>query len=584
MVTLASLVVFLRLNQSAPAPRAASLLPDSTALLLAIPDLARARAGFEGTAACALWQEPQVQVLAQDVNRAFMELLGAPKGKERHPAFLPSLFAPAEGEVFLAITELSAQPRPHGKAVLGMDVRRNLLATKIALAYREFRIRTWNRTARFYTKTLGAVDCRVWELNPHLRIYHAFLNSLLVYTHDEETLRAMIARFAGQAGADFKPLAASPAYCEALARVRPLPEIVAYANPSRFRQAPPWLTRAEPLMLGTTFLNSQLRDLRYSRRAATAAALSPPRRWQTMTLTTPHTACYRAGVTDWENAYRELADTLAASGDRALMSRLTQFERALRHNGIRPREDLFRMLGPETALLANWREGARLPDAALVIELQNPEPMRLRLDVAMTALKSATDNAPPWDVTRFHDETLRTLRLPTTAFAPTYFVTDKFFVLASSPDYARDLVNRLKDTAPTLATTDEYQESLKRLPANATAYTYCNLRAVVPPLLAEARNGIAACPNLFFRAEKLPAPEILTPHLAPLVSATWEDNQGKTVITISPLGKPATMMFGALAAWFAARPHLHPTPAVPTTSSSTRPRGNPTAPPQTPTR
>jgi hypothetical protein len=441
---------------------------------------------------------------------------------------------------------LSLQPRLGFKAVLGVDVQRNLLTTKLALSYREFRIRTWNRAARFYTKKHCGVAYRVWELNPQLRIHHAFLNSLLVYTHDEELLLAMIARFTGQARKSFMPTLTHP-------------EFVAYVNPALLRNAWPWLTRAEPVTLGTTFLDTQIRDVRLAPGKVGIPSLA---RFQTMIFTTPQTAFYRVGITDWETAYRELADTLAASGDRDLVSRLTQFERTLRQNGIRPDEDLLRKLGPETALLANWREGARLPDIALVIELQNTDTMRLRLDVAMTALKAATDNPPPWDVTQFHDETLRTLRLRTTAFAPTYFTTEKFFVLTSSPDFARELVGQLKELVPSLAMSADYQEAMKHLPTNAVAYTYCNLRAVAPPLLAALRN------------DKLPAPETLTRHLAPLVSA----NLGNTTITISPLGEPATIALGALAAYFAI------SQAVPTTSSNTAPHGNPTAPSQTPPR
>jgi hypothetical protein len=546
LMSLLAAAVFWRLNQSPPAPKATALLPETTVLLLEFPDFARTCASFPKTAAYALWREPQVQALAHDVNRAFMESLGAPKGKRRHESFIASALEPAKGEVFLAFTELSLQPRLGFKAVLGLDVRRNLLVTKIALAYREFRIRTWNRTARFYTKKHSGVAYRVWELNPQLRVHHAFLNSLLVYTLDEELLRAMIERFAGQTRGSFTPTPSRP-------------EFVAYANPALIRNAWPWLTRSKPITLSTTFLGSQIRDVRFSHGKTN---MPPLPRFQTMIFTIPQTVFYRVGVTDWESGYREFADSLAASGDRDSVSRLSRFERTLRQNGIRPEEDLFRKLGPETALLANWRAGARLPDVALVVELQDPDTMRLRLDVAMTALKAATDNPPLWDVTQFHDETLRTLRLRTSAFAPTYFTTDKFFVLASSPDFARELVGQLKELAPSLAMNAGYQEAMKHLPTNAVAYTYCNLRAVAPPLLAALHN------------DKLPSPETLARHLSPLVSATL----GDTTITISPLGEPATVAFGALAAYFAV------SQAVPTTSSSTKPPGNPTAPSQTPAR
>jgi len=305
----------------------------------------------------------------------------------------------------------------------------------------------------------GGIAYRVWELNPRLRVYHAFFNSLLVYTHDEELLHAMIARFNGQARGHFTPLPSRS-------------EFVAYLNPALIR-----------------------------------------------------------------NACREVADTLAASGDRAISSPASIVSSAsCAPTGFAPTKTSSAGSAPK----GRWcqlRTGARLPDVALVVELQNPDVMPRRLDVAMTALKAATDIATPWDTTQFHDVTLRTLRLRTTVPAPTYFTSDKFFVLASSPDYARELVGHLRELVPGLATSADYQKAMKRLPTGAVAYTYCNLRAVAPPLLAALRN------------DKLPAPETLARHLGPFGSA----NLGDTTITISPLGEPATV---ALAGWFAARPHL----------------------------
>jgi len=545
-LALLAVAVYWRLNDAAPAPTATALLPQTTVLLLQFPDWTRTRANFRNTAAGALWREPQVQTLAQDLNRAFMESLGAPKGRARHESYLASVLAPADGEVFFALTELSLQPRPGFKAVLGVDVRRNLLATKLALAWREFRIRTWNRAARFYSKKHCGVAYRVWELTPRLRLYHVFLHSLLVYTHDEETLHAILHRFTKQ----------SRDHLPSLIR-RPFPEFLLYLNPSLIRNGWPWLTRTEPVLIGATFLDTQIRDIRYaSSPRASPAAL----RFGTMRFTTPQTAVYRVSLTDWETAYREFAETLAASGDSTLLSRFTRFEQTLRQNGIRPAEDLFRWLGPETAVIAHWRAGARLPDVAFIVELQQPAVTRLRLDVAMTALKTAADQTTPWDVARFHDATLRVLRLPTTVLAPTYFTTEHFFVLCSTADFARELVSQTQQPAPGLATCADYQQAMKRLPARATAYAYCDLRAIAGPLLAALQR------------DKRLEPEVLQRHLGPLVSARCAD----ATITLSPLGEPASLALGAFAAYVALNP------AAPTTSSGTPARGNPTAPSQTP--
>lgn len=585
LLVLAGAVLWWRLNESPPPPKGAELLPDSTVLLVTVPDFSRLREDFPKTEAYALWREPEVQRFAQELNRAFAEWLGAPKGSRRPPSLVAPLFEPARGEVFFAVTDAAFQPRPGFRLVLGMDVGGNRLGTWCALRYREFRIRSWNRTARFYTKRHAAQRYRVWELNPQWRIYHAFFHSLLVYTHDEQTLCAMLERFRGQT--ESRPLADSPTYRALRTQLRPDPEWMVYVNPQQLR--PLWpCGDAKPTAMDTTFVGTQMRDLQ-----CTLANGSPTAtlRRDTLRFTSPQTSFYHLAAIDWGNAYQQFAETLAASGNRVALARLAQFEQMLRRNDIRPTEDVFRRLGPETALLAEWREGARLPDAAVVIELQEVEPLRGRLGVAMTAAKQALTTggaAIPWDFTQFHDVMLRTWRLPTSVLAPTYFVAERFLVIASSPDYARELIGRLKEPGRTLADAADYREAMKRLPPDASGYTYCDLRAISRSLWPEMRRGLEAGPNPLIRPEQVPATETVVRHLSPFVSATLVSPNGQKVVTISPLGKPATYLLGAVAAWWAIHPHLGAIPIAPTKFSNTAsplpPSENQTAGSQTPSR
>jgi hypothetical protein len=590
MVATAGLVLFWRLNQVPPAPRAVDLLPDSTFFLVSCPDLQRTSAEFEHTAANSLWQEPQVERFAQDLQHAVLELLGAPKGQRDRPVSLFSFLKAARGEVFLAMTE----PPPRFNGIAGLDVGRNVLVTKLALAYRELRMRMWNRQAQFVTKRHLGVPYRVWTFNPRLKVHHVFLNSLLVYSLDEETLRECSARFVGDAPKGFMSLKDNPSYRNALYHLRPAPEIVAYLNPSPLHSHWPalsWLARTDAIALGTTFLDNQVRDIGYAAYNTSQATLPALTRFQSMALTSPQTTFYRVDSTDWETSYRKATDSLVKSGQPVLQSAVAHFEETLRRNGIRPVEDLFRLLGPETALVANWREGARFPDIALVAELQNSDALRLRVDVAMTAIKDTvlgSDGPVPWDTAQFHGETLRTARLKTTVAAPTYFTTDKLLVVTLTPDYARELISQFKESAPTLATNPDYQQAMKRCPPSAAAYTYCNLPTIASPLIAHARNSLRLRPSHFVDPEKLPAAGTLARHLSPFAAVTTTGERSETTITISPLGKPVTLTLGALAAWYAARPHLKVNPIAPTTSSNKvappPPLGNPTVPSQTPAR
>ncbi len=579
-----------RLNQVPPAPKADELLPSSTVFFLQCPDFDRLRVELPKTAAYALWREPQVQTFVQSLQRAFLDSLGAPKQQQR--IGLPSFLETARGEVFFAVTDLSVPSRFGQKAVLGVDVQQNLLVTRLGLFYREFRMRAWNPKARFYTQQRHGIRYRVWELTPRFRVYHAFLNSLLVYSLDEETLCALLDRFTGNVPKNFIPLRGAAEYQDAVRHLRPAPVLAVYVNPTLFPKTwglSRWLSRADAIALGTTFLDGQVRDLLYCAYFTPQTPPPPLARLQTIVLTTPQTVFYHAASADWETGYREWAEWLRQSENPHLAEFPSRFEQALRRNDIRLLDDLFRFLGPETALLATWRQGARLPDLALVVALQPADPLRLRLDVAMTALKNAafpSEPSLPWDVTSFHGETLYTLRLSTTSIAPTYFTTDRYLVIASSPDHARELIHQLKQLVPTLAMNPNYQHAMKRLPSRFSTTLYCDLRSIVPALWALDQTSLRIAPTPWVRPDKLPRAEVLTRHLSTVASTTLAETHGKTTVTISSLGQPLTLCLGALAVYLAARPYCQTNPIAATTSSSREPPPlsleNPTESSQTP--
>ena len=574
--------LFWWINQRPPAPRASGLLPASTVMLLAFPDFAHTRAAFPQSAAATIWREPSIQTYAADIHQALIKMVGLPLD-----VFFLNL---TEGQLFVAIASLDTPTGVPFKAIAGMDVSGHYLETRVALAYRESRFRAWNREAHFAAHTHLGVKYREWSFSPQFRLYHAFLNSLLVWTNDELLLHETIERFTGQTKSS---LALNLRYRDTLAGLRTSPEFIAYADIAKLARRWPMiraLSDADTVALGSTFLDGQVRDVGYSIRAAPRDPLPVLNHFQTIVMTSPNTVLYRVGTTDWETGYHNFAEAILKSGNASLFASAAQFERSLERHGIRPREDLFRFIGPETAIIANWRPGARFPDIALAAELRQPDQSRLRIDVGMTALKEAVvppSESLPWDTVTFHGETIRTLRLRTSVVAPSYFTTDKLFVLTSTPDYARELIGQIKEPVPTLATKNNYQQIIRHLPANAAANGYADLRAIVPPLLARVGDGLRQRPSRFLRPDTLLNAGIAARHLAPYASATVSGRRDDTTITISTFGKPATVILGAWLASKAILPHLVPlNPTPPTTSSNTNvpplPPGNPTAPLQTP--
>jgi hypothetical protein len=291
--------------------------------------------------------------------------------------------------------------------------------------------------------------------------------------------------------------------------------------------------------------------------------------------------------------------TLSQSGNTSIMQSVGQFQQALRANNIHMREDILQHFGPETAVIGTWRAETRFPDVALVAEIANEDTLRPALDNAMNALKQSAlgdDQKAPWDETEIAGHKLRTVRIGAGQFAPTYTTTSQFFILADTPDYARELLTQVTQSKPTLAANTTYQQFMKRLPANGSSYSYADLRGLFEPLYAIARSAAAQIgTNEFVDLDKLPHTTTISKHLFPFVSATVSEPDRVSSTSFSPVGRSSAIIAGAGAAiWAVAEfgPQLaqmsgqYATPVLPRRSSGTAapsaPGGNQTAPSQTP--
>ena len=146
------------------------------------------------------------------------------------------------------------------------------------------------------------------------------------------------------------------------------------------------LSRIQATASSFAFADKQIQDVGFT--AYSSESKPPPvTQRKTLALTSPQTSVYAVQSSDLGGMYQEIMDSIAQSGNASLISSAAQFDQRLRSGGLHIREDLLSFLGPETALVVTWRDGATIPDAALVAEIRNATQTRPRLDLALNALK-----------------------------------------------------------------------------------------------------------------------------------------------------------------------------------------------------
>jgi len=606
LVTIVALVlVWATLTQ--PAPRAADLLPDSTLIFLDIPDYPASANNFTKTELYALWREPEVQAFLSKPLSAFRESPSYPG-----TALVDFALNMAQGEVFLGLTHVTLFPSLNTGLVVGADTRRKKLEAIAGLYQLEASLKKSNPGGNFETRSYLGVKYAVWQITSDLPICHAFFDTMVVFTLGEDTMRDMIASYTGQVPPGFKRLSASARFVNVRQHATKNYEFLAYANVKEvlslfgpFMALSPQTSGAfqkweamDASACSMKFIDGGVEDVGFVSYAHNAPKPAPSTARKTLALTAPNTLVYFVGSVDLANLYEEGMQALSQSGNTTIMQSLGQFQQALRANNIHMREDILQHFGPEIAIIATWRAETRSPDVALVAEITNKDTLRPALDKAMNALKLSalgSDEQAPWDESDFAGHKLRTVRIAAGQFAPTY-TTGQFFVLANTPDYARELITQVTQSNPTLAANARYQQFMKRLPPNGSSYAYADLRGLFEPLYAIAKSGADRIgTNEFVDLDKLPQTATISKHLFPFVSATISQPGRVSSTSFSPLGRSTAIIAAAgAAAWAAVEfgPQLaqisaqYPMPVRPRRSSGTAvpsaPGGNQTAPSQTP--
>jgi hypothetical protein len=612
LVTVVALVlVWSTLTQ--PAPHAADLLPDSTLIFLDIPNYSASANNFTKTELYALWREPEVQAFLTKPLAALRESPSQTGTDSGTAALVDLALKMAQGEVFLGLTHVTVFPSLNVGLVVGADTRRRKLEAIAGLYELEASLKKANPRGDFETRSYLGVKYAVWQITPEWPICHAFFDTMVVFTLGEDTMRDVIASYTGQVPPSFKRLSSSARFAIVRQHATRHYEFLAYANAKEILGLFGPILALSPQTSGAfqkfeamdasacsmKFIDGGVEDVGFVSYSHNAPKPAPRTARKTLALTAPDTLVYFVGSADLANLYEEGMQALSQSGNTSILRSVGQFQQALRANNIHMREDILQHFGPETAIIATWRAETRSPDVALVAEIANADTLRPALDKAMNALKLCAlgnDEQAPWDESNFAGHKLRTVHIGAGQFAPTYTTGRQFFVLANTPDYARELVTQVTQSRPTLAANVRYQQFMKRLPPNGSSYAYADLRGLFEPLYATAKSAAAGIgTNEFVDLDKLPQTVTIAKHLFPFVSATVSEPGRVSSTSFSPVGRSTAIIAAAGAATWAAvefGPQLaqlsgrYSMPGSPRRSSGTAvpspPGENQTAPSQTP--
>ena len=235
----------------------------------------------------------------------------------------------------------------------------------------------------------------------------------------------------------------------------------------------------------------------------------------------------------------------------------TKIFQALSDSGITA-ADWKAAFGTELGSLATWPSGARWPSLLVTIPVTDATKAQQIVEALLRAEEEGSWTATEKDGVRyFSKQTAASL----VAITPTIALSDRILIAGLDPTSVEEAIQRARGSSSELADSQTYKGAARLLPAptNFFAYIdaaqlYSRLDASLRPMLLMAAAFVPAVSSSV-DPTKLPAAEVITKHLSPIVSSQRYDGDGYMAESMGPItldqlgiGVAISSSFGAAAA------------------------------------
>ncbi|KAG0505446.1 MAG: hypothetical protein Udaeo_12120 [Candidatus Udaeobacter sp.] len=235
----------------------------------------------------------------------------------------------------------------------------------------------------------------------------------------------------------------------------------------------------------------------------------------------------------------------------------TKIFQALSDSGITA-ADWKAAFGIEFGSLADWPSGAHWPSLLVSLPVIDATKARQIVEVLLRAEEDGSWTATEKDGVRYFSKQSAASFI---AITPTIALSDRILIAGLDPTSVEEAIKRARGSSSELADSQTYKAAARLLPAptNFFAYIdmvqlYSRLDASLRPMLLMAAAFVPAVAGSI-DPTKLPAPEVITKHLSPIVSSQRYDGDGYMAESIGPItldqlgiGAAIFSSFGAAAA------------------------------------
>jgi len=256
----------------------------------------------------------------------------------------------------------------------------------------------------------------------------------------------------------------------------------------------------------------------------------------------------------------------------------TKIFQALSDSGITA-ADWKAAFGIELGSLANWPSGAHWPSLLVSLPVTDATKARQIVEAVLRAEEDGSWTAAEKDGVRYFSKQSAASFV---AITPTIALSDRILIAGLDPTSVEEAIKRARGSSSELADSQTYMAAARLLPVptNFFAYIdmvqlYSRLDASLRPMLLMAAAFVPAVAGSI-DPTKLPAPELVTKHLSPIVSSQRYDGDGYMAESIGPITLDQLGIGAAILSSFGAAAARHRGLAVPATPFPSAPSPSPT--------
>jgi hypothetical protein len=521
-------------TQSSRQTAVAALLPRGTIALLHLPDFNRMLADWHQTDIYKLYQEPAVQ---EFLNRPFSKV----PSREMSSRTLADIKQLAPRDAFVAITSLENN-NPH--FVGGFRFRGSQ-------ANAEKTIEKWRSQIVSNASTREIVDYEQHKIEiagtPPNQIATVYDGEWFFASNDLAEVKAALDRADGREKDRQTVLETEDNFHAAMAHMPWNYALLFYVQPQGVSEKLATLRSAitatgdrnqvidqlHSVCGATRFDNGKMRDVLFVGMAQTQSE----RRltcWS-LDLGTSETFLYLAMLIN-PNRIAGITQVALPSG-----TWLQKVFNAAGRAGITI-DDWKTAFDLELGSLADWPQDSRWPSIVATLPVKD----FVRAGKVVDALAHAIDEDASWTKTEKNGVKYFYMQTPAAllAISPTIALSSRALIIGLDSVSVEDALKRAEPPArksPGLSDSPTYKGAARTVPAPTESFVYVNmallysrLDAALRPMLLMSAAFMPAISN-YVDVSKLPAPEIVTKHLGPIVSSQRYDGDGYVTESMGPI-------------------------------------------------